>query len=135
MVVLVDVGRWRLTSDQSTVGIVKIVYGSIFLYSYIDPINSSHLSCQLNKEEFDLCTCNISWFLCPVFYSSSGSSNYNFKFKISNGIKLSNIISMIYGGRSLQAMCLALSDPPFVLLSAAAFCPRNALRIPPKSPS
>jgi hypothetical protein len=31
MVVLVDVGRWRRTSDQPTVGIVKIVYGSIFL--------------------------------------------------------------------------------------------------------
>ncbi len=30
MVVLVVVGRWRLTSDQPTVGIVKIVYGSIF---------------------------------------------------------------------------------------------------------
>ncbi len=30
MVVLVDVGRWRLTSDQSTVGIVKIVCGNIF---------------------------------------------------------------------------------------------------------
>ncbi len=33
MVVLVDVGRWRLTSDQPTVGIVTIVYGSNFLYS------------------------------------------------------------------------------------------------------
>jgi hypothetical protein len=31
MVVLVNVGRLRLTSDQSTVGIVKIVFGSIFL--------------------------------------------------------------------------------------------------------
>jgi hypothetical protein len=30
MVVLVDVGSWRLISDQPTVGIVKIVYGSIF---------------------------------------------------------------------------------------------------------
>ncbi len=30
MVVLVDVGHWRLTSDWSTVGIVKIVYGSFF---------------------------------------------------------------------------------------------------------
>jgi hypothetical protein len=30
MVVLVNVGRWRLTSGQSTVGIVKIVYWSIF---------------------------------------------------------------------------------------------------------
>jgi hypothetical protein len=30
MVVLVDVVHWRLTSDQSTVGIVKIVYRSIF---------------------------------------------------------------------------------------------------------
>ncbi len=32
MVVLVDVGRWRHTSDQSTVGIVEIVYGSIVLF-------------------------------------------------------------------------------------------------------
>jgi hypothetical protein len=32
MVVLVLVGRWRLTSDQPTVGIVKIVYRSIFLF-------------------------------------------------------------------------------------------------------
>ncbi len=31
MVVLVDVGRWRLTSDLPTVGIVNIVYQSIFL--------------------------------------------------------------------------------------------------------
>jgi hypothetical protein len=30
MVVLVNVGHWRLTSDQSTVGIVKIVYESFF---------------------------------------------------------------------------------------------------------
>jgi hypothetical protein len=40
MVVLVDVGRWRLTSDQPTVGIVTIVHGSIFFYSYVDPIHS-----------------------------------------------------------------------------------------------
>jgi hypothetical protein len=32
MVVMVDVGHWRLTSDRSTVGIVEIVYGSIFLF-------------------------------------------------------------------------------------------------------
>jgi hypothetical protein len=30
MVVLVDVGCWRCTSDRPTVGIVEIVYGSIF---------------------------------------------------------------------------------------------------------
>ncbi len=30
MVVFVNVGRWRLTSDRLTVGIVRIVYGSIF---------------------------------------------------------------------------------------------------------
>ncbi len=30
VVVLVDIGHWRLTSDQPTVGIVTIVYGSIF---------------------------------------------------------------------------------------------------------
>jgi hypothetical protein len=40
MVVLVDDGSWRLTSDQPTVGIVKIVYGSNFFYSYVDPIYS-----------------------------------------------------------------------------------------------
>jgi hypothetical protein len=40
MVVLVDVGRWRLTSDQWTVGIVEIDYGSIFFYSYVEPIYS-----------------------------------------------------------------------------------------------
>ncbi len=32
MVVLVDVGRWRLMSDRPTVGIVTIVYGSFFLF-------------------------------------------------------------------------------------------------------
>jgi hypothetical protein len=40
MIVLVDVGCWRLTSDQPTVGIVKIVYGSNFFNSYVDPIHS-----------------------------------------------------------------------------------------------
>ncbi len=68
MVVLVDVGRWRLTSDQPTVGIVPIVYGSIFFYSYVDPIHSWHLTRWLNKEELDLCTLVFSWCLCPVFY-------------------------------------------------------------------
>jgi hypothetical protein len=53
MVVLVDVGHWRLTSDDwPTVGIVKNVYGSIF-YSYLDPIHSWHLNQQLNKEDLD----------------------------------------------------------------------------------
>ncbi len=33
-------GCWRRKSDRPTVGIVKIVYGSIFLYSYIIPIVS-----------------------------------------------------------------------------------------------
>jgi hypothetical protein len=32
MVVLVVVRHWKLTSDQSTVGIVKVVSGSIFLF-------------------------------------------------------------------------------------------------------
>ncbi len=36
----VDVGRWRRTSDRPTVGIVKIVYGSIIFYSYLHPIQS-----------------------------------------------------------------------------------------------
>jgi hypothetical protein len=39
MVVLVIVGHWRLMSDQPIVGIVKIVCGSIFFYSYIEPIH------------------------------------------------------------------------------------------------
>ena len=39
MVVLVNVGHWRLMSDQPTVGIVKIVYGSIFLF-LLNPIHS-----------------------------------------------------------------------------------------------
>jgi hypothetical protein len=34
MVVLVVAGRWKLTSDQLTLGIVEIVYGSnLFLFS------------------------------------------------------------------------------------------------------
>jgi hypothetical protein len=40
MVVLVDVGHWRLKSDQPTVGKVTIVYGSNFFHSYVDPIYS-----------------------------------------------------------------------------------------------
>ena len=30
----------RCTSDRPTVGIVEIVYGSIFFYSYVVPIHS-----------------------------------------------------------------------------------------------
>ncbi len=70
MVVMVDVGRWRRTSDQPTVGIVKIVYGSISFYSYVHPIQSWHLTRQQNKEELDLCTLLFSWFLCPVLYGN-----------------------------------------------------------------
>ncbi len=69
MVVLVVVGLWRLTSVLPTVGIVKIVYRNIFFHFYVDPIYSWHLTHRLNKEDLDLCTWNISWFLCPVFYS------------------------------------------------------------------
>jgi hypothetical protein len=32
MVVLVNIGSWRSTSNRPTVGIVQIVYGSIFLF-------------------------------------------------------------------------------------------------------
>ncbi len=71
MVVMVDVGRWRHTSDQPTVGIVEIVYGSIFFYSYVHPIQSWHLTRQLNKEELDLRTLLFSWFLCPVLHGST----------------------------------------------------------------
>jgi hypothetical protein len=35
--VMVDVGRWRHTSDQPTVGIVEIVYESNFFNSYVHP--------------------------------------------------------------------------------------------------
>ncbi len=68
LVVLVDVGRWRLRWDGPTVGIVTTVYKSIFFYSHVDPIHSWHLTQQLKKEDLDLCTFDISWFLCPVFY-------------------------------------------------------------------
>ncbi len=70
MVMLAHVGRWRLTSDRSTVGIVEIVCGSNFFHSYVDPIYSWHLTRQLKKENLDLCTFAFSWFLCPVFYGS-----------------------------------------------------------------
>ncbi len=70
MVVSVDVGSWRLTSDRPTVGIVKTVYISIFFHSYVDPIYSWHLTRQLNKEDLHLCTFAFSWFLCPVFYGN-----------------------------------------------------------------
>ncbi len=69
MVVLVDVGHWRFTSDQPTVGIVNIVYGSIF-FSYADLIHSWHLTRQLSKEDLDLHTLLFRWFLCPVFNGS-----------------------------------------------------------------
>ncbi len=39
-----------------------------FFYSYVDPINSWHLTQQLKKEDLDLCTLLFRWFLCPVFY-------------------------------------------------------------------
>ncbi len=68
MVVSVVVGRWSLMSDWTTVGIVKILYGSILFYSYVDPIHSWHLIRQLKKEDLDLCTLLFSWFLCPDFY-------------------------------------------------------------------
>ncbi len=38
-VVMVDVGRWRHTSDRPTVGIVKIVDGSIFFIPMCIPCN------------------------------------------------------------------------------------------------
>jgi hypothetical protein len=39
-----------------------------FFYSYVNPIQSWHLTRQLNKEESDLRTLLFSWFLCPVLY-------------------------------------------------------------------
>jgi hypothetical protein len=38
--VLVDVGRRRRTSVRPTVGIVEIVYGSIFFHSCVHPMHS-----------------------------------------------------------------------------------------------
>ena len=52
MVVMVHVGRWRCTSDRSTVGIVQIVYGSIFFYSYVDPIHFLTSDPAAKKERF-----------------------------------------------------------------------------------
>ncbi len=63
MVVFVIVGCWRLTSDWSTVGIVRIVYGSNFLYSSVDPIHSSHLTWQLKNKDLDLWIWFFRWFL------------------------------------------------------------------------
>jgi hypothetical protein len=63
-------GCWRRTSDPPTVGIVEIVYGSIFFYSYVVPIHSGHLTRQLNKKDLDLRTLSFRWFLCPVLYGS-----------------------------------------------------------------
>ncbi len=63
-------GCWRHTSDRPTVGIVNSVYGSIFLYSYVVPIHSWHLTRQLNKKDLDLRTLSFRWFLCPKLYGS-----------------------------------------------------------------
>jgi hypothetical protein len=50
MVVWVDVGRWRLTSDQPTVGIVKIVYGFFFEFLCISyTLFTSDPSAKLGK--------------------------------------------------------------------------------------
>jgi hypothetical protein len=70
MLVLVNVGHWRLTSDQPTIGIVKIVNGCKFFYSYKDPIHSWHLTRQLKKEDLDLKTLLFSWFSFPMLYGS-----------------------------------------------------------------
>ncbi len=80
MVVLVNVGHWRHMSDWPTVGIVKIVYGSIF-YSYVDPIHSCswHLTRQPNKKVLDPRTWAFSCFVCPVFHGTPLSNqNVNF---------------------------------------------------------
>ncbi len=44
-----------------------------FFYSYVVPIHSWHLTCQLNKEDLDLCTWAFRCFLCPIFYGNTGS--------------------------------------------------------------
>ncbi len=69
MVVLVNVGSWRLTFDLTTVGIVWIVFRSFF-FSYGDPIHSWHLTRQLKQEDLDLGTFVFSWFSYPIFYGS-----------------------------------------------------------------
>jgi hypothetical protein len=51
MVVLVVVGRWRLMSDRPTVGIVKIVYGSSFLFLRR---NHTFLTSDLEAKKRDL---------------------------------------------------------------------------------
>ncbi len=76
MVVLVDAGSWRLTSDWPTLGIVKIVYGSIFP-TYEDPIHSWHLTQQLKKEDLDLRSFAFSWFFGPVFNSLSAMDGHD----------------------------------------------------------
>jgi hypothetical protein len=43
-----------------------------FFYSYMHPIQSWHLTRQLNKEELDLRTLLFSWFLCPILYGTHG---------------------------------------------------------------
>ncbi len=55
-----------------------------FLYSFVDPIYSWHLTRQLKKEDLDLHTLLFSWFLCPVF---SGKFYTNF-----NNHQMSNIL-------------------------------------------
>ncbi len=65
------VGRcWLLEADVSSTNCrnSKNCLRKYFFHSYVDPIHSWHLTCRLNKEDLDLCTWNISWFLCPIFY-------------------------------------------------------------------
>jgi hypothetical protein len=62
LVVLVDVGHWRLKSDQPTVGIVKIVFVSFLCKSHTfstsDPAAKKrrlrHCLCRRKKSEFGL---------------------------------------------------------------------------------
>ncbi len=44
----------------------------------VDPIHSWHLTRQLNKEDLDLCTWAFRCFLCPFFYSSTGTDFVTF---------------------------------------------------------
>jgi hypothetical protein len=65
------VGRcWPLEADVSSTNCrnSKNCLRKYFFHSYVDPIHSWHLTCRRNKENLDLRTWNITWFLCPVCY-------------------------------------------------------------------
>ncbi len=62
---------WPLEADISSTNCrnSKNCLRKYFFHYYIDPIHSWHLTRWLNKGNLDLCTFDISWFVCPIFYS------------------------------------------------------------------